>query len=93
MCVCVCACVCPARVATPIFGGLMHPPLRSLDHKPQPLNHLTNAPCPLVLSAQAVEDLCIHRLGQNLYSKLTEECEAHIQALLLKSTPCSDFIL
>ena len=22
MCVCVCACVCPARVATPIFGGL-----------------------------------------------------------------------
>ena len=23
MCVCVCACVCPARVATPIFGGLI----------------------------------------------------------------------
>ncbi len=23
MCVCVCACVCPARVATPIFGGLL----------------------------------------------------------------------
>jgi hypothetical protein len=70
----------------------MHAPLESLDHKPQPLNHLTNPPCPLMLSAQAVEDLCIHRLGQNLYSKLTEECEAHIQALLLKSTPYSDLI-
>ena len=44
-----------------------------------------------MLLAQAVEDLCIHRLGQNLYSKLTEECEAHIQALLLKSTPYSDW--
>jgi flagellar hook-length control protein FliK len=26
-----------------------------------------------------VEDLCIHKLGQNLYARLAEECEQHIK--------------
>ena len=39
---------------------------------------------------QAVEDLCIHRLGQNLYSKLTEECEAHIQTEIAKLVSMPD---
>jgi len=28
---------------------------------------------------KAVEDLCIHKLGQNLYARLAEECEQHIK--------------
>ena len=29
--------------------------------------------------AQAVEDLCLHKLGQSLYARLEEECERHIE--------------
>jgi hypothetical protein len=28
---------------------------------------------------QAVEDLCIHKLGQGLYSRLEDECQRHIE--------------
>ena len=33
---------------------------------------------------KAVEDLCIHKLGHNLYSKLSEECEQHIETEIAK---------
>jgi len=39
---------------------------------------------------KAVEDLCIHKLGQNLYNKLAAECEQHIEteiAKLVRSLP------
>jgi cullin-4 len=33
---------------------------------------------------KAVEDLCIHKLGQNLYDKLAVECEQHIEIEIAK---------
>ena len=33
---------------------------------------------------KAVEDLCIHKLGQNLYDKLASECEQHIEVEIAK---------
>jgi hypothetical protein len=35
--------------------------------------------CIQVCSLQGVEDLCIHKLGQSLYEKLSVECEEHIK--------------
>lgn len=33
---------------------------------------------------KAVQDLCIHKLGQNLYNRLSAECEQHIQKQVAK---------
>ena len=39
---------------------------------------LANALC----CAQAVNDLCLHKLGGNLYQRIEKECEAHISEAL-----------
>ena len=38
---------------------------------------------------KAVEDLCIHKLGQNLYTKLSAECEHHIETEIAKLVCCT----
>ncbi|KAK1256918.1 Cullin-4 [Acorus gramineus] len=39
-------------------------------------------PCDLEKLYQAVSDLCLHKMGGNLYKRIQEECEAHISAAL-----------
>ncbi|PNY04718.1 cullin-4-like protein [Trifolium pratense] len=38
--------------------------------------------CDLEKLYQAVEDLCIHKMGGNLYQRIEKECEVHISAAL-----------
>ncbi|KAJ6980608.1 LOW QUALITY PROTEIN: hypothetical protein NC653_028419 [Populus alba x Populus x berolinensis] len=40
------------------------------------------APCDLEKLYQAVNDLCLHKMGGNLYLRIEKECEAHISAAL-----------
>ncbi|KAJ8549333.1 hypothetical protein K7X08_033040 [Anisodus acutangulus] len=39
-------------------------------------------PCDLEKLYQAVNDLCLHKMGGNLYQRIEKECEAHIVAAL-----------
>ncbi|KAK1305136.1 Cullin-4 [Acorus calamus] len=39
-------------------------------------------PCDLEKLYQAVSDLCLHKMGGNLYKRIQEECETHISAAL-----------
>ncbi|XP_027089059.1 cullin-4 isoform X1 [Coffea arabica] len=39
-------------------------------------------PCDLEKLYQAVNDLCLHKMGGNLYQRIEKECEAHISAAL-----------
>ncbi|KAF9672540.1 hypothetical protein SADUNF_Sadunf11G0052800 [Salix dunnii] len=39
-------------------------------------------PCDLEKLYQAVNDLCLHKMGGNLYLRIEKECEAHISAAL-----------
>ncbi|KAJ8545312.1 hypothetical protein K7X08_017895 [Anisodus acutangulus] len=39
-------------------------------------------PCDLEKLYQAVNDLCLHKMGGNLYQRIEKECEAHIAAAL-----------
>ncbi|KAL3520226.1 hypothetical protein ACH5RR_018375, partial [Cinchona calisaya] len=39
-------------------------------------------PCDLEKLYQAVNDLCLHKMGGNLYQQIEKECEAHISAAL-----------
>ncbi|KAJ6766320.1 CULLIN-4A [Salix purpurea] len=40
------------------------------------------APCDLEKLYQAVNDLCLHKMGGSLYMRIEKECEAHISAAL-----------
>ncbi|KAF9684160.1 hypothetical protein SADUNF_Sadunf04G0088800 [Salix dunnii] len=40
------------------------------------------APCDLEKLYQAVNDLCLHKMGGSLYLRIEKECEAHISAAL-----------
>ncbi len=40
---------------------------------------------------KAVEEVCMHKLGHNLYSKLSEECERHIETEIAKLV-CSPIV-
>ncbi|KAJ6936659.1 hypothetical protein NC652_011382 [Populus alba x Populus x berolinensis] len=40
------------------------------------------APCDLEKLYQAVNDLCLHKMGGNLYLRIEKECDAHISAAL-----------
>nr|CAN75926.1 hypothetical protein VITISV_010491 [Vitis vinifera] len=39
-------------------------------------------PCDLEKLYQAVNDLCLHKMGGNLYQRIEKECESHIRAAL-----------
>ncbi|KAI3697596.1 hypothetical protein L6452_30690 [Arctium lappa] len=39
-------------------------------------------PCDLEKLYQAVNDLCLHKLGASLYQRIERECEAHVSAVL-----------
>lgn len=39
-------------------------------------------PYVLIVSFQAVHNLCLLKMGENLYQRIKKECEAHISALL-----------
>ncbi|KAF5944755.1 hypothetical protein HYC85_018832 [Camellia sinensis] len=39
-------------------------------------------PCDLEKLYQAVNDLCLHKMGGSLYQRIEKECEAHISAVL-----------
>ncbi|WMV14070.1 hypothetical protein MTR67_007455 [Solanum verrucosum] len=39
-------------------------------------------PCDLEKLYQAVNDLCLHKMGGNLYQRIEKECESHIAAAL-----------
>eukprot|EP00245_Coleochaete_scutata_P015265 TRINITY_DN6730_c1_g2_i1.p1 TRINITY_DN6730_c1_g2~~TRINITY_DN6730_c1_g2_i1.p1 ORF type:complete len:826 (+),score=198.29 TRINITY_DN6730_c1_g2_i1:104-2581(+) len=59
-------------------------------HQKQPVS------CSLEELYRAVEDLCLHKMGGNLYRRLQEECERHIslklQSLLGQSTDAVVFL-
>eukprot|EP00897_Mesotaenium_endlicherianum_P001162 jgi/Mesen1/11046/ME000099S10492 len=48
----------------------------------QAIHHKQSVACSLEELYRAVEDLCVHKMAGNLYRRLQQECEAHIQAKL-----------